>query len=134
MAFVKQFGKKDCGIAALAMLCEVTYELANQAIPWKRHGLLYGTDTRLIRAGAKRLGYDGLGTEKHQLRRLRGPAWFQDIPENSLVKIPGEHSWHWVVWRKGKIYDPARGVFKPEKYDHRPSAYMQFVPAFVPCL
>ena len=131
MAEVRQRGKKDCGIAALAMLCNVTYEEAEKAIPWRKHGLLYGTDTKMLRAGAWKLGYNGLGTPKHQLRRLSNSVggehrWYE-IPDNSLVKIPAEHSWHWVAWRKGKVYDPARGVFKPAKYNNFPSAYMQFV-------
>ena len=137
MAYVKQKGKKDCGIAALAMLCDVTYEEAEAAIPWRKHGLLYGTTTTMLREGGKRLGYTGLGTPKHQLKRITKP-WvpgvhyshelWHPIPDNSLVKIPGPHSWHWVAWRKGKIYDPALGVFNPSKYfGGRAVAYMQFV-------
>ena len=138
MAFVRQRGKKDCGVAALAMLCDVTYEEADRAIPWRRHGCAFGTDTKMLRAAAKSLGYEGQGTPKHQLRRInRKPEsvvadMWRDIPYNSLVKIPHPDPnisiWHWVVWRNDRIYDPARGVFRPRNYgNHYPTSYMQFI-------
>lgn len=131
MAFIRQRNKKDCGVAAIAMICDVTYEEAERVIPWRRHGCLHGTDTKMLRAAAARLGYEGLGTPKHQLKRLGGGSW-QDIPDNSLIKIPHPNGsgwgWHWVAWRKGKVYDPARGVFKPGEHGVEPSSYMHFVP------
>lgn len=133
MAYVKQKARNDCGVAALAMLCNVSYETAYRAIPWRKKGILDGIDTKMIRTGAAKLGYTGLGTEKHQLKRITGCSWakkrsWHTIPENSLVKIPAPHDgWHWVVWRKGKIHDPARGTFKPEKHGGVPYSYMQFV-------
>ena len=124
MAYVKQRAKNDCGVAALAMLCDVSYAEAEVAIPWRKHGLLYGIDTKMIRAGAAKLGYTGIGTPKHRLKQCH---YWNCIPSNSLVKTPAPHGWHWVVWRKCKIYDPARGgAFKPERYV-KPVAYMQFV-------
>lgn len=140
MAFIRQKNKMDCGVAALAMLCDVTYEEAYRSIPWRREGILNGTDTKQLRAGALRLGYFTESTPKHRLKPITAPdSWsgkevdhtiWSLIPDNSLVKLPKllfERGWHWVVWRKGKIYDPARGVFKPEKYgDRYPSSYMRF--------
>lgn len=130
MAFIKQRGSKDCGIAALAMLCDVTYEEAERAIPWKREGLLNGTDTKMLKRGAWKLGYDVQGTKTGRLIPLRGKSW-DDIPDNSLVKIKGEAAgetlFHWVVWRNKKIYDPAVGVFRPRHYhDREPTSYMVF--------
>lgn len=133
MAFVKQRSNRDCGVAALAMLCDVMYEEASRAIPWRREGEIYGTDTKMLAAGAKRLGYDVKGTETGRLKIVKRPvtegSWFE-IPENSLVKIPHpteNHSWHWVVWRKNKIYDPARGVFHPYGFGSLPSSYLEFI-------
>ncbi len=139
MAFIKQRGKSDCGVAALAMLCGVTYEWAEQAIPWRRRGVAGGTTTKQLRDGAERLGFEGRGTEQGHLKRmppfeiplLPSPRWHL-IPDNSLVKVPNPlaFGWHWVVFKKGKIYDPAHGVFRPGQgnYYAIPSSYMQFVP------
>jgi len=130
MAFVRQRGKKDCGVAALAMLCDVTYEEAEKAIPWRRHGCAFGTDTKMLREGAIKLGYSTESTPQNRLKRISLPLWFR-IPYNSLVKIPidgMQNAWHWVVWRNDRIYDPARGVFRPRNYgNHYPTSYMQFI-------
>ena len=141
MTFIRQRNKKDCGVAAIAMLCDATYEDADRAIPWRREGNLEGTTTKQLREAAAKLGYEGRGTQRDRLKLISAPpGWpkkidhtiWSLIPDNSLVKLPqllGARGWHWVTWRKGKIYDPARGVFKPEKYgDHYPSSYMHFVP------
>lgn len=130
--FVRQREEKDCGVAALAMLCDVTYDEAIRAIPWRRVGLLDGTSTKMLVAGAAKLGYEpeaSPGRLPYRLRVLPDKSW-TNIPNNSLVKIPHpsgpEFGWHWVVWRKKKIYDPARGVFRPANYDHQLSSYMEF--------
>ncbi len=127
MAFIKQRLKSDCGVAALAMLCDATYETAKEAVRRVRHPKArgWGTITKEMRAAGKLLGYEGAGTKTGRLVPLRGKGWTA-IPDNSLVKIPGPYDWHWVAWRKGKIYDPARGVFKPTAYDNLPSSYMTF--------
>lgn len=147
MAFVKQRNKRDCGVAALAMLCDVTYEEANRAIPWRREGILSGTTTTQLREGGIKLGYETKSTPQNRLKVVRKPkswAGWKDanlwavIPDNSLVKIQhprgSNWGWHWVVWRKGKIYDPARGVFAPKKYGEKsPSSYMEFKKLDDPC-
>jgi hypothetical protein len=134
----------DCGVAALAMLCDVTYEEAERVIPWRRVGVSRGTYTKQLREGGAKLGYETRSTPQDRLKPVRDLAewkgmrramnqdyWYA-IPNNSLVKIPHpdglKHGSHWVVWRKGKIYDPARGVFHPSKYNTKPSSYMHFVP------
>jgi len=146
MAFVKQKSKVDCGVAALAMLCDVTYGEAKAAILWPtfdpKKNILCGTTTRMLRAAAAGLGYTTKSTPQNRLKIIKAPdVWigttvggeiWNFIPENSLVKIPGKFGWHWVVWRKGKIYDPARGVFLPRKYDHIPTSYMEFVRCVMP--
>lgn len=135
MALIRQKGKSDCGIAALAMLCDVSYEEAERAIPWRRWGVSRGTDTKQLKEGAFNLAYIGMGTAQGRLRPCGKKSW-QDLPDNSLVKVlnpdnPFES--HWVVWRKRKIYDPARGVFKPKAFAWPPSSYMKFVPEGMVC-
>lgn len=136
MAFVQQRIKTDCGVAALAMLCDVTYEEAKGAVRWYAKNNL-GTTTRMLRVAGFRLGYFTKSTPQYRLKLIKAPdAWVGKIvggeiwgfiPENSLVKISAKIGWHWVVWKKGKIYDPARGVFRPRKYDKVPMSYMEFV-------
>lgn len=142
MAFICQRNKKDCGVACLAMLCDVTYEAANRAIPWRREGNLEGTTTKQLREGAAKLGYSTESTPQHRLKPIKIPKFWETlphpiladfwhlIPDNSLVKIPHPKGsgwgWHWVAWRKERIYDPARGVFTPNKHGTKPTSYMKF--------
>ncbi len=144
MTFIRQKNEGDCGVAAIAMLCDATYDDADFVIPWRRVGSLYGTDTKMLRAAALRLGYEGRGTPQHRLKVVKAPKSWANlttflpedfwalIPSNSLVKIPHPKGrgwgWHWVAWRKGHIYDPARGVFTPGNFGVKPSSYMHFVP------
>ncbi len=140
MAFVRQTHKSDCGIAALAMLCDVPYLQAEVSITWRKRGILGGTTTRQLREGGLLLGYRTESTPENRLKVVCAPNawkplsapmiqdWWYTIPANSLVKIGSEHvGWHWVVWRKNKIYDPARGVFHPGKHGAKPLSYMQFI-------
>lgn len=139
VAFVRQRLRSDCGIAALAMLCDVDYEKAKGAIAWRKKGT-YSIRTKQLRDGAMVLGYRTEGTPENRLKLISAPpGWpkkidytiWSLIPDNSLVKLPqllGARGWHWVVWRKGKIYDPVRGVFTPIRYgDRYPSSYMRFI-------
>lgn len=131
MTFIRQKHKTDCGIAVLAMLCNVTYEEADRAIPWRREDHLYGTTTTMLREGGIKLGYRTESTPQDRLKPLMDRGW-ESIPDNSLVKIPHPEQnggWHWVAWRKGKIYDPARGVFSPKNFivSTNPTSYMQFI-------
>ncbi len=138
MAFVRQRNKRDCGVAALAMLCDVTYEEAEKAIPWRREGCLEGTTAKMLREGAEKFGYQTHSTPQNRLKPIRAPkepeGWstmdvWDMIPDNSLVKIANpkgpNHGFHWVVWRKNKIYDPACGVFRI--YWALPLSYMIFI-------
>ena len=138
MAFVQQKDKMDCGVAVVAMLADVTYEEANRAIPWRKEGR--GTTTKHMVTALDTLRYEADGTRLRVLRVPKGAAithsWelWHWVPSHSLVKVPSgypnDRGWHWVMWKKGKIYDPARGVFKPGRY-HRgggnlPSSYLPF--------
>lgn len=149
MVFVRQKGKKDCGVAVLAMLCDVTYEEADKAIPWRREGNFDGTTTKQLQEAAAKFGYRTESTPQDRLKVVKAlKSWsslpsplVEDfwvlIPDNSLVKIPHPKGpgwgWHWVAWRKGRVYDPARGVFTPGKYGVKPSSYMQFIAVEDPC-
>ena len=144
MSFVKQRLKSDCGIACLAMLCDVTYDKAAGVILWE-WGKYKGTTTKQLRVAALSFGYPVDSTPQLRLKVVREPKgwrdantpapstsdWWYLIPPNSLVKIKRDNAssgdWHWVVWKKNKIYDPARGVFHPSRYNHKPSSYMQFL-------
>jgi hypothetical protein len=113
------------------MLCDVTYEEAERAIPWRKRGHLGGTTTKQLREGGIKIGYTTRSTPEDRLKPLRGKEW-KDIPDNSLVKVPHpkgpNFGWHWVAWRKGKIYDPARGVFTNIRFgDGLAVSYMQFI-------
>ena len=140
MAFVKQRIKTDCGVAALARLCDVPYMKALLAIQWWVSSGNRGTTTRMLREAARKLGYSTKSTPQNRLKPIKAPdIWlgkivggeiWNFIPDNSLVKIPyqqGRLGWHWVVWKKRKIYDPDKGVFLPRKYNHIPTSYMEFV-------
>lgn len=140
MAFIRQKHKSDCGIAALAMLCNVTYEQAERAIEWRKRGHLGGITTRQLRDAAIVLRYRTESTPQNRLKVLRRPShwvplpgcsisdWWYLIPDNSLVKTGSEHEgWHWVAWRKERVYDPARGVFHPGKHGAKPISYMEFI-------
>lgn len=142
MAFIRQRNTQDCGVAVIAMLCDVTYEEAERAIPWRRGGNLSGTTTKQLRDGAMRLGYSTKSTSQNRLKVVVAPKWWAglpppepghlwgEVPNNSLVKVPHPegpgYGWHWVAWRKSRVYDPARGVFNALTYGVKPSSYMTF--------
>src|SRR3546814_11699373 len=130
MAFVAQRRKTDCGVAALAMLCDVAYEDADNAIPWRRHGVSRGTTTTQLREGGAKLGYSTKSTPHDRLKPISVPdEWISDvdrqvgpeiwglIPANSLVKVPNSdgRNWHWGVWDGERIIDPGRGTFEPDR-------------------
>ena len=142
-AFIKQRGETDCGVCAMAMLCNATYEDVYRTIPWRRQGILCGTDTKMLLTAAERLGYEGRSTPENRMKVVKAPKswedlppplpddWWHLIPNNSLVKVrhPTDNTiWHWVAWRKGRVYDPARGVFTPGKSGLKPASYMHIVP------
>lgn len=125
MPFVKQRRNDDCGVCCAAMLLDTTYTQAKRLIfgrtCWDQSHV---TETRdIIRAIARSPEYT------NPWPRLTVCADWYDIPDHSLVKIPHPNGrrWHWVVWYKRKVYDPARGVFHVVKYRKRPSSYLQVV-------
>lgn len=149
MALIRQRYRTDCGVCCLAMLADVSWEYALRAL-MKTHAMAqsswsrkYRTTTSDVRRAVSLLGF--ATTSGDRLRVLPNRlaprtsdtvhAW-ELVPDNSLVKIPrrddGERAlvingdWHWVVKRKGRIYDPGMGVFNLDIYRFRPSSYMNF--------
>lgn len=124
MAFIRQRTDKDCGVCCLAMLAGLSYE--------ESLGLIFGdepprnlsTKTKDIVAAASRSAH--AFTTRTRLKVCRSKAW-SEVPSNSLVKIrhKGHSNWHWVAYRKGKVYDPARGVSTTNKCGKGPSSYIE---------
>lgn len=128
MEFVRQRDRMDCGVACTAMLCGVSYEEAWKQFAWKPSQYTHGLTTKDIREAAERLGYITIGGVGGRLLPC-GPTRWEAIPSRSLVKIPHPTRpgvWHWVVWHRRKVYDPARGVFRLNKYDWVPTSYLRF--------
>ena len=51
--------------------------------------------------------------------RTDGLSEWEEIENNSLVKVPliqDNRNWHWVVWKKGMIYDPSYGIVHSSRY------------------
>lgn len=109
MQHVRQRTATDCGVAALAMACGVTYEQAFDAIfptngKRRRRKRVFRTTTRHLREAAHRLGFK----TTHRLRK-----WEEDLlSDRAIVKVnPVKQTWHWMVVEvkagRCKWYDPA---------------------------
>ena len=100
MRLVKQpEGSKLCGQACVAMLCSITLEEAIEAV-----GSKGATTTKQLK----------IALEEHDVacgkRRVRG---MPDKTETALLFWRNdEDGRHWMVWHKGKYYDPIAGVFR----------------------
>lgn len=91
-------GSSLCGQACIATICEVSLDEACKMVGTKG----YTTTKRLIQA----LTMMGMSTGS---RLKRG------MPESGLAilkvtRFDGRS--HWVIWKNGKFYDPAAGVFR----------------------
>ena len=142
MAFIEQKYTTDCGVCCLAMIVDCSWDEACWAIgdaelavgkDWEA----YSTSTRQLKNALPSLNAMALQQRLKPLPHKRVSdsdsrlqekiARWNLVPDNSLVKIkkPFSSSWHWVTKRKGKIYDPARGVYTPKAYDHFPSSFLE---------
>lgn len=101
MQFIRQPEDTNlCGQACVAMLCEITLEEAVMLV--RTRGATRTCDLkRAIRAM-------GLDTAE---RRKRG---MPDKSQTALLYFQSKErdKAHWVLWRKGKYYDPSAGVFR----------------------
>lgn len=127
MTYVKQQCKTDCGIACLAMLIDITYDEA-KALLFKKSKKKYITKTKDLLKAIE--AEDSHIVEGKRLSPVRKKSWV-DLPANSLVKVFPDnkisYKWHWVVWSGKKIYDPSRGVFRPQqdKFKADPVSYLE---------
>lgn len=113
-------GSSLCGQACVAMLCGISLE---QAI--KEFGSKGRTTASQLASVLVRHGYmTGSKAIRHYSRSV------DDLPRKTLiVKFTSKQGRHWVLYRDGKWYDPAVGVFrKVPKYlvdsGARPTSYV----------
>jgi ABC-type bacteriocin/lantibiotic exporter with double-glycine peptidase domain len=108
---IVQPGPLDCGLAALAMylgrpLSEVV-EQATRVVRSPRRGL---TAAQLRRV-ARRYGV-------HLLSQRVRVSDLDDLDDGAaLLLVRKSTGWHWVLWFRGVVVDPADGVI------HAPEAY-----------
>lgn len=108
--FIRQpKGSNLCGQCCVAMVAEITIEESIELFGSKGR-----TTTRdLIDALLKK----GIRTKNLVLYRIKKGQLPSD---NSILKVLWKDGRsHWVVYRKGKVYDPAYGVFKLDKYKEK---------------
>jgi ABC-type bacteriocin/lantibiotic exporter with double-glycine peptidase domain len=104
-----QPGPLDCGLAVLAMylgrpFAEIA-ERASRITRAPRRGLTVAQIRRIAQGYGVRL----------LSRRLQGPDLDDEIA--ALVLVRKRTGWHWVLWFRGVVVDPADGVI------HAPEAY-----------
>lgn len=127
MQIIKQRAVGDCGVAALAMYAEMSYEDAYVAFSkvekWRRGKS--GTYGREVIAAAKELGLTLTPTRKYDLDDDEG------ILRVRWNDKPGDGG-HWVAVRKGLIFCPsdgASGVLEwrdyLERYNGRPCTLLK---------
>ena len=124
MSFIRQKTKDDCGVCSFSMLTGLDYEFSKDHFFGENyHGKMQTKTKDIVNAINRCLCFT---TDRKRLKPVK--SW-EDIPDNSLVKISrkGRRNWHWVVWRNRKIYDPARGVFKPLRFGRLPSSFIQIL-------
>ena len=104
MKYIKQpKGSSLCGQSCVAMITDMTLDESIEIF-----GSRGQTNTKqVINALRTRVSITA-----ERLTRVKGP-----LPELCIVKILWENKGsHWVIHKKGKIYDPAIGVYKLLKY------------------
>ncbi len=98
MKLVRQPGGSSlCGQACIATICKVSLDEA-----------------------CKLAGTKGCTTTKQLIQALTqmgmctAPRLKRGMPESGLAILKVTHRWrsHWVIWKNGKFYDPAAGVFR----------------------
>ncbi len=129
MKIVRQMYKTDCGVACVAMLADVSYDLALQTVSVSHRQITNkryradkgGTSTRAMVMSLFNLGCDI--PEGPEVKAKR----FQEIPPCSLVNAGRPRSGkgtHWVVWTGSRVYCPSDGVRGVTKYNWRPYSYI----------
>ncbi len=119
MRLVRQRTTTDCGVAAVAMIADISYDEAKAAFG-RFSGRTFLTQAKDLRHALKRLG---LRMSKRR-KRLRGAIQIQlDFDAIAYVRLfppDGDDEDHWVVWDavEQKILDPLRSRAK-ETYQFR---------------
>lgn len=103
---VRQIGSKDCGVAAVAMIADVTYTEAHAAVGRKKRQRV-GTSVRECWDALERLG---VTVERAEVAFR---SW-QSIDSDALVMIRwrANNAYHWVVYQRRpnggyRILDPS---------------------------
>lgn len=111
MTHVQQADQKGCGVACVATVCGMSYQLAKdhalETKTWRAsYGMNGGMMQRLLRH---------LGTPVHRITMGRVPGY--PVPgRTAIVKVTAKQAgkkrpWaHWVVWQQGKVWDPGYGI------------------------
>jgi hypothetical protein len=109
MRWIRQRTATDCGIAAVAIVADVTYEAAKAAFgPFPGRG--FQTEAKDLRRALKQLGF----RLSKKPRRLRGATQIElEFDAIALVSVPGKHGDeenHWIVWDafEQRLLDPSR--------------------------
>lgn len=107
MKFLRQPKKSFlCGQTCVAMLSDITID---QAIA------VFGKSGK---TNTKDMSNALLSMDIPHKTPLKRAFPTKEIPSPSILKV----SWfdnngsHWVIYKKGKVYDPAKGVFKLDKF------------------
>jgi len=117
MRYVRQRTDTECGIACIAMLADVSYEDARQALFGPKHKGKGRTQKDQMR---KALTGFGVITTKRLIRCARQPTLKRDALVRANV-APKSGNWHWAVWdaRRQRFLDPLpykKNNLKPYSY------------------
>ena len=95
--------KLDCGVACVAMVADVTYRAAFNALRFGLRATTFSTTHADIIRGLRKLGWSAQKVPFEGLRAITGRA---------IVKVNpyGKGRWHWIVFssegRVPYVYDP----------------------------
>ncbi len=129
MKIVRQMYKTDCGVACAAMLGDVSYDLALQAVAYAhstQSDKRFRADKGGVSTRTMALALIILGCDIPEGPTVKAKR-FQEIPPCSLVNAGRPRSGkgtHWVVWTGSRVYCPTEGVCGARKYNWRPYDYM----------
>jgi len=125
-----QKNNSDCGLACVAMICEVQYQLVLEHFMdlnlYAKHKKQtpYSTNFKDINSILSRLGFEG------KVQRFKN---WDDITHPSIIKIPNgrKYSFHWIVAiphpeHKIVIYDPSFDILSYSNNPPLDEAYIHF--------
>lgn len=99
--WIKQLpGKKNCGVIAVAVIAEVSVEVAAEAIGEKG-----ATSTKDLAKGLRKLGFQC----PDRCVRVKPDQPFPELAIGHLSDPKRKSGWHWVVIDGDKIWDGMTG-------------------------